>query len=551
MALSPKIGWILLLGWTIGYASAQPQIRVNLEDGAIVRGTVKVIATVQSEDLVQRVEFAIDGILREVDESTPYEFEWDTIADAEGEHVLKITALLEGGKSVVEQRRVTINNEVDKGAEYHYQQARELFAEGKIAQAVDHARIALKAESAHQPARILLTQAYLQVGRLEDAEEESADLVRLFPDSVEAQSLRVITTLRMARRARNERELITKAIEARHQVNALRLQSLRESNEPAAIAQRALLQIREGKASEAIAPLLELNQREDRNPRYLNLLAYAYLNAGRWRDVLVTTETAIRRNIADDYTYALRGLVAGLLNDERTSESAFAQAEKIDKNSRPLMVARAVLAMADRRVVSVGRLAAQAQGVLDDSAEVAFMRYWSFSLNREFDRARDAFWRTLDLEALTPEAYTLRGLLNLADGLRPGEENLLQVAREWFQIALQARENYAPAQLGVALSYAFEIFVAQRDGEKPAPELAQNANEALTKALALTRDTSWMQAGASFVLEQLGRTREADQAIQRALQIDPRRVPTGRPPDPPRLLEILQALMFVPLMHAP
>ncbi len=551
MVIGLRIGWMFLFGWLIGVACAQPKIRVNLEEGAQIRGVVKVVATVQSEELVQRVEFSVDGILREVDESTPYEFEWDTIADAEGERLLKITALLEGGKSAIQEIRVTIDNEVEKGAEHHFQQARELFGEGKIAPAIEHARIALKADSSYQPARILLIQAYLRAGRAEEAEEESADLVRLAPDSVEAQSLRVATTLRLARYARNERELIAKAIEARHKVYQLRLESIRESRDPSAVAQRALFLIFESKANEAISELLELTRQDDRNTRFLNLLAYAYLRAGRWRDVMVTTETAIRRNIADDYTYAIRGLIAGLLNDERTSESAFAQAEKIDKNSRPLMLARASLAMADRRIVSAGRFATLAQGPLDDSAEVAFIRYWNLSLNREFDRARDAFWRAVELEPLTPEVYTLRGLLNLADGLRPGDENLLEVARGWFELAVQARENYAPAHLGVALSYAFQIFVARRDGETPEPEWSQNASDALTKALNLARDTAWMQVGASFVYEQIGKTREADQAIQRALQLDSRRVTAGRPPDPPRLLEILQALMFVPILQAP
>jgi len=49
----------------------------------------------------------------------------------------------------------------------------------------------------------------------------------------------------------------------------------------------------------------------------------------------------------------------------------------------------------------------------------------------------------------------------------------------------------------------------------------------------------------------VGKAREADRAIQRAAQLDMKRIGTVRPPDPSRLIEILQALMFTPLMPPP
>lgn len=554
MRIALKSGWVsgsfcLLLSALM----AQPQatIQVNLEDSAKIRGIVRVVATVQTELLVQRVEFSVDGVLREVDESTPYEYEWDTLPDSEGEHTLKITAVLEGNKTATKQIKVIIDNEVDKGADYHYQQAREQFINGQFEKAIEHARVALKADSGHREARVLLIQAYLRLGRVREADEATEDLVRLYPDSIEAQEFRVAASLRRARTARNERPLIETAIDAQHKVNQLRLKALENNTTPDAIAQRARLQILEGNASAVIGDLVNLTLREDRNTRYLNLLAYAYLQAGRWRDVIVTTDTAIRRQVADDYTYAIRGLAAGMLNDERTRDLAFEQAEKIDRDSKALRAARASLAMLDRRVVTVSRLAVQAQERSDNSPQVAFMRYWSFVANREFDRARDHFWRVLDLDPLFAEVYVLRGLANLADGLRPGEEDLLNTAREWFELGVRARPNYAPAHLGVALSYAFQIYVARRDEQKPDEALAQKAREALDKALAITRDTAWAQVGAAFVLEQIGRGREVDQAMQVANRLDPRRVGSLRPPDPNRLVEILQALMFAPMIQAP
>jgi len=548
-----QLSWLVGLLWATALAQTKPEatITVNLENGATVKGVVKVVARVQSEKLVERVEFSVDGVLREVDESTPYEYEWDTLTDAEGERTLKIVAFLEGGKSVSKEIKLIIDNGVALGAEHHYRQAREAFAEGKFEEALYHARVALKADSAHREARILQVQTLLRLGRAAEADEAVEDLVRLFPDSLEAQELRVAASLRRARNARNERELLRNAIEAQHQINQTRLKTVGEASVADAIVARATLRLAEGEASSAINDFLSLIEREPNNPRYLNMLAYAYLQAGRLRDVIVITNTAIRRGVANDYTYAIRGLAAALLNDTREQERAFAEAEKIDKESKALLVARANLALLNRRPTVVGRLAAQAQGLSDNTPQTAFLRYWSFVANREYDRAKDAFWRVLGLDPLTAEAYQLRGMLNLMEGLRPGDENLLPVAREWFELALQARPNYAPAHLGIALSYALEAYTTKRDGNRPSAETLQKAEEALNKALAQARDTAWAQVGASYIYTELGKTIEADRAIRRAAQIDPNRVTSLTPPEPARALELLMTLAFVPVFPAP
>lgn len=544
-----------LAGLITACACAQPRqeatINLNLENGATVKGTVKVVARVQSESLVERVEFSVDGSLREVDDSTPYEYEWDTVTDTEGERTLKITAFLEGGKSVVKELKIVIDNGVGLGVARHYELAREAFAEGKFEDALYHARVALKADSSHRESRMLQIQALLRLGRAAEADDAVEDLARLYPDSIETQELRVAASLRRARNARNERDLLRNAIDAQHRINQMRLKALDDARTPDAVLSRSQLLIAEGEAGATINDLLRLLEREPSNTRYLNMLAYAYLHAGRLRDVIVITNTAIRRGAANDYTYAIRGLAAALLNDTREQERAFTEAEKVDKESRALLAVQANLAMLGRRVSTVSRLATQAQGLSDNTPQVAFMRYWSFVNNREFDRAKDAFWRVLELEPLMAEAYQLRGMLNLMDGLRPGEEDLLTTARDWFEIALLARPNYAPAHLGIAMSYAFEAFTTKRDGNRPTPETLQRAEAALEKALAAAPDTAWAQVGASYVYTELGKVREADQAIRRAAQLDPNRVTSLTPPEPPRAMELLMALLFVPVIPAP
>ena len=126
------IGWLALLASAFAQPKSDATITVNLDDGATIKGIVKVVARVQSEKLVERVEFQVDGALREVDDSTPYEYEWDTVTDTEGERRLKIVAFLEGNRSVSKELRLVIDNGVGQGAPYHYEQARAAFADGKF-----------------------------------------------------------------------------------------------------------------------------------------------------------------------------------------------------------------------------------------------------------------------------------------------------------------------------------------------------------------------------------------------------------------------------------
>ena len=179
------IGWLALLASAFAQPKSDATITVNLDDGATIKGIVKVVARVQSEKLVERVEFQVDGALREVDDSTPYEYEWDTVTDAEGERRLKIVAFLEGNKSVSKVLRVVIDNGVGQGAPYHYEQARAAFADGKFDDALYHTRVALKADSTHRESRVLQIQTLLRLGRAAEADEAVEDLARLYPDSSE------------------------------------------------------------------------------------------------------------------------------------------------------------------------------------------------------------------------------------------------------------------------------------------------------------------------------------------------------------------------------
>jgi hypothetical protein len=64
----------------------------NLGDGDIVRGLVRVTATVQGRP--DRVEFSVDDVLRATQTAAPYVFDaWDASQETDGQHVLTIRAI--------------------------------------------------------------------------------------------------------------------------------------------------------------------------------------------------------------------------------------------------------------------------------------------------------------------------------------------------------------------------------------------------------------------------------------------------------------------------
>jgi chitodextrinase len=64
----------------------------NPAEGEEVSGTVSVTATATDNIGVTKVEFRIDGNLRNTDTATPYAYNWDTTTDADGEHTVSAKA---------------------------------------------------------------------------------------------------------------------------------------------------------------------------------------------------------------------------------------------------------------------------------------------------------------------------------------------------------------------------------------------------------------------------------------------------------------------------
>ena len=80
-------------------------------DGSSVSATVTVSATASDDVGVTNVEFYVDGVLRAQDSSAPYQWSWNTTADANGGHTLTTKAYDAAGKVGTSAGvAVTVNN---------------------------------------------------------------------------------------------------------------------------------------------------------------------------------------------------------------------------------------------------------------------------------------------------------------------------------------------------------------------------------------------------------------------------------------------------------
>ena len=139
----------LLLALTFGLAaSVRADITLNFvpHDGDKVSDIYKVQVKAESPDGIDKVEFLVDGQSRTTKGGTPYFFNWDTIADTEGEH--QITAIAYDGNGATKKAslKLVIENEIGTGAPALAQKALDALPKKDFDTALKYARRSLKAE---------------------------------------------------------------------------------------------------------------------------------------------------------------------------------------------------------------------------------------------------------------------------------------------------------------------------------------------------------------------------------------------------------------------
>lgn len=127
-------------------AHAGISVTFDLKDGDKIADVTKLVAHVNSTAGIDKVEFTVDGALRFTANSIPYFYNWDTIADTEGKHEVKVTVTDENGKTGTANLTLEIDNELTLGADALAKRSHESLVSGDIDAARRYGRRSLKAQ---------------------------------------------------------------------------------------------------------------------------------------------------------------------------------------------------------------------------------------------------------------------------------------------------------------------------------------------------------------------------------------------------------------------
>lgn len=331
-------GLAALVGSTT-LALADIKIKTDVMEDAKISDIAKVTAKIDSTEPIDKVEFRVDDELRYTDTSTPYSYDWDTIADKEGKHTLTVTAFDSNGST----KRFTVNLEVDNdlglGADALATKAKDALSEKKYDAALLYGRRALKAE----PGNIVGSRAIASVyGMRREWGKAIATLDKATGLDSNAPAMNELATYRVQRaldpdNATNFFAELSSANELRRKSTDLALAEIKKTNgsDPEAVGD-ALLQA--GRIREAIVEYNKVASKIDAPVSASNRLALAYCLADKPEDALGILRPIQRSKKDDAASRAIIGLAYLRLTQFAEARQAV-QADLADQRPASLIIA--------------------------------------------------------------------------------------------------------------------------------------------------------------------------------------------------------------------
>src|SRR5688500_2991388 len=169
-------------------ALAKIDITSTVKSGDKVAGTVDVKVTVTADATVNSVEFYVNDELRHTDSSTPYTFTLDTMPEKEGALKLSIGAYAANGESKKVNLNLTVDNGVSLGSKFHVDNAIKFLQVSKWDDALQAARVALKADENNADAKIAMARAYMGKQEFDKAQQWAEDAM-ITKESVQVHEL--------------------------------------------------------------------------------------------------------------------------------------------------------------------------------------------------------------------------------------------------------------------------------------------------------------------------------------------------------------------------
>jgi len=459
--------FILALSAAVIAAVAQAQISItcSVKDGQKISGLQGFRITVQSSHTVSEVEFYVNDDLRSTDESTPYEFDIDTIAEKEGPIKVKVLAYDSEGAQKVLNLNLVVDNELGKGADFFVDQGLALLAEGKWLPAIDKGRVALKASPKHIGARVLLARANFGRGVYDAAQKFVQDILAEDPKNADALDLKAAISLRTAFNATgSSREdtvnIIDKALRqaaaSRASIYESRLDNFGPVNDENRL-RFVDLAIRSGRYSLVYRELDPLFRSSPRNSAVANRLIYAQLRGGKFRQAAENASIYSKRGLPDAAGWALVAITRQRTGDADGSIAAETEAIKNDSSDVTVRSAQAFLALARGRAQAFSGFVNDL--VKDEDQRFVVMIYRSILFNsaNDYEGSKNSFEQAVLNEPSSYDAYIMRGnqLIGYSTNPESGKDDVAyyrSLARVMFDAAIAAKPESFEALTGLAIS---------------------------------------------------------------------------------------------------
>lgn len=426
-----------------------PTVKFVLENNATISDTISVRARVTAADDtgIEKVEFYLDDKLKVTDSSTPYEFEWNTLDETEGEHTLSVTAFDSKGGTAKAKITVSIDNELSKGADAHAETALAALKAGNVEKATKYAKRALKIA----PGNLRAARAYAGIlhkqGRLDEA-ITVMEKVELPENEVDARADLVALYMEHGDASDSTAGFLKDAAAAAEQFK--KLQAIRAEN-AAKGAGDADTYMKVGDAELAgrrwNAALLSYQKcgASDTAPvECVNRQILAYLMSGRNANANVLIRDLTRNKRNDVITRVL--LAASLLIDHQAKKAREMVQDDVDNKVLPALIVAAYADIAQKQNKRATDEMEAAYAIAPTLPEVLLLRAY---LTPDASDARREAVRALARNPIMTEGYVLRGYQILLST----DPKRFESADQALDFALQLEPNNVHTMMAKSLSY--------------------------------------------------------------------------------------------------
>lgn len=458
-------GPILLTFALAAIAPAQKlAVSVDVPDGATVTGEKHFTVKVQSKNPVTQVEFYVNSLLRNHDDSTPYEFDLDSLGETDGDLKIKFVAYTSEGESAAKTLTLHVDNGISKGAPFHLTKAKDLLAVSKWDDAITEARIALKADKNSNEARVDLARAYMGKGVWDRAQKAAEDAEAADPNDLDALELVAAINLNRVFTTRSHSDdpsvslnqissALKTAVTARRKSLDKQIDGFGAVTDANRLAYTDLV-MRGGRYSLAIEQLAPQFRRDPKNNDIANRLIYAYLRAGRMPDAREALDSLNKFGAPDAYGNALEAVYDSQAGDDGKADEAIKNAVLNDPDNLGVKSAQAFIALKRNKPQVLAQIGKDLASTDSHRTEVNY--YIAALYNRMAEPESEKYFRQAVLiEPTNYDMYIEWGNYALGLGIngkdKKNSDAEVSYAQGLYNAALVANSSSSQALTGLCL----------------------------------------------------------------------------------------------------